>query len=273
MDFPRFNQGAAGNLTFAHLNEVFALLEQLRPLLVRVAEGDTFGDALIIARITGANADGLMSWEEVVPATAAAAGAKIAWKTRAGGRKSGALTSETFDPAVVPPVFAGESVQATATPLETGTVTVLRKGKREGGKSLWVAMAGGASGPAQIDAFPAMIVGAVARPPYPDPNSGIVYQWLYDWDEADISNSSNYQWFSLPNGRKGRNQAGAGQYPPAFNGAEVNGLTGAGGGGPSGVVARNARVMNGVVVTMFKVPGSSLYYFSCPNTLTVSCGA
>lgn len=266
MDFPRFNQGAVGNLTFAHINEVFTLLEQLRPLLVRVSEGDTFGDALILARITGANADGLMSWEEVVPATAAANGSKVAWKTRVGGRKSGALGSTTFDPAVVPPPYTGESAQGTSTPLPTGTVTVIRKGKREGGKSLWVTMGGGAAA-APSASFPAMIVGAVARPQF----NGKQYQWLYDWDEATLDQQSNYQWFYLPGGRRGRNSGQTG-YGPAFNGAEVNGLIGAGGTSPAGVNISNARVENGVVVTMHQA-NNQLYYFTLGNTLSVACGA
>lgn len=265
MDLPRFTSGQIGNLTYAHLNEAFQLLDKLRPLLVTGSEFNEGTEALLIARITGtASATPyLMTWEEVVLKEAASVGAAIDWQVRDGGRSSGTATSTDFAPAFQPPVFG----QTTATPLAAGSVVLLRRTKRVDGKLAWMVVSSVAASTA--GGFAAKIVGRVARPACTSDQK--TYRWLYDWDEVTANQASGYEWATFSGSRFGRNTATAGAGPPAFNGAEVNCIVGCGGTAPSGLIESNAPIASGVVVQMSQLP-NGLYYFSLGNTISVQCG-
>ena len=268
MDFPRFNQGAVGNLTYAHMNEVFQLLERLRPFL----EGDPSRfmqqqEELLTARITASDSSGMMQWQEVLPTGSGALNSPLTWTTREGGRKSGAPTASTFEPAVAPPAYTGEGTPTTPVPMQVGSVAVLRKSKRMDGKQLWQAISSVAAPSSSV--FAAKIVGKVARPPCASDNK--TYRWLYDWDEVTANQASSYEWVTFSGSRFGRNSGAPGSYPPALNGAEVNCIVGCGGTAPSGLVESNAPLANGVVVQMAQLP-NGLFYFSLGNTISVQCG-
>jgi hypothetical protein len=271
MDFPRFQSGQIGNLTYAHLNEAFSLLDRLRPLLIAGGEGVLLGEAMLIARITAVtSATGLMQWVEVVPSSATTASAAVAWTTRVGGRKSGAPTDANFDPCVVPPAWQADGAAPVPNTVSVNSVVILRKTKRIGGKSIWTVFSTVA---AKSDSFPARIVGSQAMTAF----NGTVYRWKYAWDEVTITNPVTLDWVVIPpssGGRFGRLNSQAGNSGPAINTLETNGIVGIGGTGPSLAIETPTAIAGGVVVDMkLTLPdGSPIPNFSAGPALSVNCG-
>jgi hypothetical protein len=250
MDLPRFTQGAVGNLTYAHLNEAFELLDKLRPLLTESVIGQRDEENFILARISGEMDDnGFMPWVEVVPKPSTSNTAKVVWIDRVGGRKSGSQGSENYLPCIVPPSYESDTESGDPVELPQGSVCVLRAIKRKEGRPLWIVV----SSAATSEVFPAKIMGRYQI------GDGV---WSYDWDEVEAPD-----WTTPQNGRKGRRN-GTEDYPEAVNGAEQVGIVGAGGSGPSGGTIKNAPIANGIVVMMNLSGGP---WFSLGNTLEVSC--
>jgi len=260
MDFPRFTSGQVGRLEWSHLNDAFSMLDRLRPLLLGMPGEGELPQRYLLARILDSTSEGLMEWEEVVPTEAQSPLTVLGWQVREGGASSGAQGTQDFEPAFQPPTFGSTETS----PLAQDSVVLLRQLTRPGGQSVWLVVS--VAAPA-ANVFPAIITGAQQRTPWTD---GIVYQWLYAWDEARINQENDYQWTVLPGGRCGRLTGGTGCYGPAFNGAEINGVVGAGGSAGGLVTERNARVANGCVVMMSQT-ANGLHYFSLGNTLTVTC--
>jgi hypothetical protein len=270
MDFPRFQSGQIGNLTYAHLNEAFSLLDRLRPLLIAAGEEGVLGEAMLVARITGGDAStGLMQWVEVVPSSASVATAQVTWTTRVGGRKSGAPTDANFDPCVVPPQYQAEGSASIPSTLTTNSVVVLRKMKRIGGKSLWVVFSTVA---AASDNFPARITGWRGWPPEVN---GSFYRYLYDWEEVTTNSLVERLWVTLnpPIGRRGSllnisNNSGA-----ALNVSETAGVIGVGGSGPAEAAFQYSHIAVGVIVDMnLRLPnGTPQPWFSAGPAIAVSC--
>lgn len=268
MTLPRFTAGKVGTLSFEHLNEAFALIDQLRSQLVTdYPQQPRHGNTIITARITGRNADGLMKWKEVVCAEAtspsASNGARIRWVDRDGGSESGETDSEAFEPCIVPPRYASFSQTVHGLPLDT-VVTIMRA-SRQDGRPLWIVM----------DTATLVFPGRInASQPIPNQGGGQADRWLYSWTEVERrfnSTLNEVAWTAVNGGRYGNFGSTDPGLGPAVNGAEVNGMVGRGGSGPTGQsVARNAQVLPGQVVTMSYAMDGTIY-FSAGNTLAVSC--
>lgn len=264
MDLPRFTTGQVGNLTYAHLNEAFQLLDKLRPLLISGSSFNAGGEALLVARITGTAAatPSLMTWEEVVLKEAVAVTSVMQWQARDGGRTSAAATSAEFTPAFVPPLFG----QSSSTALPTGTVALLRRTTRIDGKPAWMVVSSVSGG---SDIFPARIDSARTR----EAVGGVTFRWLYSWTEVallDTASAGFYlDWTPVTNGRVGCQAATCSA--EAFNGAERYSTHGLGGTGPAGANETNASIGIGTVVPLCRDAVSGLYYFSLGPATNISC--
>lgn len=132
------------------------------------------------------------------------------------------------------------------------------------GRVFWLAPSGAATA-----RWPAMIVASYPLQAFQD----IVYRWRYEWREAELvapSGGGSTQWAIKPNGLYGLVSGQDVGLGAAFNGAEQDGIVGAGGEGGAGVTERNAPIANGIVVPMSM---QGIYpWFSLGNTINVTCG-
>jgi hypothetical protein len=260
-DLPRFTRGELGRLKFSDLNSAFELLDSLRPLLTQAqAGGAQMDEVLLLARIVSAGIYGDHDWEEVVVEPTNLQRWPLEFALRDGGRKSGSRFDPSFEPAFVAAPFGSGYGSQVAARIVPDTVCVLRKMKRRDGRVFWLAMT------QPTVQWPALIEGAAAFPAFGSPPK--VYRWRYIWREVEASTQTG-EWQIKPNGLFGNFNTQNNGLGPAWNGAEVNGIIGAGGSGAGGVES-NARLADGVVVAMSM--SGSVPWFHSGNTLSVSCG-
>lgn len=257
-DLPRFSRGQIGRLSFSDLNSAFDTIDRVRPLLIGDAgQPNGMRETLCVARIIESDTYGGHEWEEVVVSDATFARAHLDWEVRLGGRKSGSRFNPEWEPAYAPAPFGSGLAGQVAARIAAGTIVVIRKMQRNDGKPFWLAMSNTAS------RWPALIQGYTAFPPL----NGKVYRWRYAWQEAEVQNQ---QWVVRQNGLYGQSGVDAG-LGLALNGAERDGIIGAGGSGSSSSQESNAPIAVGIVVEMSMVGG--VPWFSLGNTLNVTCGA
>jgi hypothetical protein len=245
MIFPRFTSGALGRLTFAELNEMMSLLEQLRPLLKsKQAVSSVDSEEVLMARIGNPQgSQGAMTWVEVVPDGSTGERDQLEWINREGGRSSDHALDDGIasEPAFVPFRRIEADGSEGYYTLPFGSVVPLRRIERIDGKPAWVALSGVDRG-----VFPARITGATQV---------LSQSWLYDWVEADRIGGG---WQDVPLGRLGT----------AVNGAERG--TAVGVGSPGIGTENNQPIATGTVVPMHQT-ASGTYYFALANDLQVIC--
>lgn len=257
MNLPRFNSGQVGRLTFEHVNEICALVEQLRPLLTKDARLSPSGEfETLFARITARNTTyGSHQWVEVEPKPRTEIQFHYEWQDRVGGRKSRTPSDGTaYQPAyaIAPYAFAFPSdVQL----VEINSIVCLARLKGTDGKIAWQIVA--SKPPAAV--FPAEIMGSVAIGTT-TPNN----RWRYYWREVRWNVTSS-AWETFTGARVSLAQTP--DYPAAANGCEQSSVTW-GGLGPGNVVS-NLAIPNGTVVPLAFV--GVLPFFSLPNPLRIEC--
>jgi hypothetical protein len=256
MPLPRFNSGSVGRLSFEHLNELFESVERLKTLLPEPSA--RVPDTTIVARITGSTATGAHTWTEVMPRTAATAGAVFLWEERDGGAKSGASTDPDYDPAFLIADFAWNGTSPAPARMPNNAVVVMRKLRRKDGKNAWIILQSVGAG----TTFAAKITASALTAPAAGCGGGTVQGWLYDWGEVYRTSAGVMEWTA-----GGRSSASLGK---ARNGAERDCTSGVGGAPPNGVSETNQAIANGTVVTM-TLDSNGQPFFSLTNDRNITC--